>query len=200
MSATDRLVTDYLAKLESELAGIPRAGRREMLDEVRAHIADAAAGLSPEDEVGMHNILERLGDPSEIAAEARERFGVRSVQTTWREIGALILLPFGGVVFPVVGWLIGVALLWVSDAWSSRDKLIGTLLIPGGLVGPVLLVLLASNTEGGVCHSTFSGGPTYCGGDQVYSWPLFLFALLVVIPLAAEGYLIWRLRTGARST
>ena len=82
MSATDRLVTAISPGWSRSWPGIPRAGRREMLDEVRGHIADAAAGLSPEDETGIRNVLERLGDPSEIAAEARERFGVRSASST----------------------------------------------------------------------------------------------------------------------
>ena len=200
MRTPDSLVDDYLDRLESELRGVPRAGRREVLDEIEAHIAEARAELPADDEVDVRNLLERLGDPADIAAEARERFGVRRPRTTWREIAALILLPFGGFVLPVVGWLAGVVLLWLSDAWTSRDKLIGTLLIPGGLLGPVLLVLLASNTGGGVCRRPFSGGPTYCGGDRVYSWPLALFVLLVVIPLAAEVYLIWRLRRGVRTS
>jgi uncharacterized membrane protein len=199
MSATDRLVSDYLARLESELVEIPRAGRREVLDEIRAHVTEAAADLPPDDETAMRNVLERLGDPAEIAAEARERFGVRRVRTTWREIAALILLPFGGLVVPLVGWLIGVLLLWMSNARSSRDKVIGTLLLPGGVFGPVLFVFLASNTEGSVCHRTFAGGPTYCGGDRVYSWPLVLFVLLLLVPIAAEAYLIWRLRRGVRA-
>lgn len=157
MTAVDSLVDAYLDRLESELAGVPRAGRREVLDEIEAHIAEARAELSAHDETEMRNLLERLGDPAEIAAEVRDRFGVQRPRTTWREIGALILLPLGGVEVPVAGWIAGVVLLWLSDAWTSRDKLVGTLLIPGGLVGPVLLVLVASNTGGGVCHSTFFG-------------------------------------------
>src|SRR5213078_2937027 len=96
MSSSDRLVSDYLERLESGLAGIPRAGRREVLDEIEAHIQESLAELDSEDEVGVRNVLDRLGEPAEIAADARERFGVKRPKTTWREIGALILLPFGG--------------------------------------------------------------------------------------------------------
>jgi hypothetical protein len=32
-----------------------------------------------------------------------------------------------------VGWLAGLVLLWSSRAWTTRDKWIGTLVIPGGL-------------------------------------------------------------------
>lgn len=199
MTATDFLVDAYLDRLEAELAGVPRAARREVLDEIEAHIAEARAALPEDDEIEVRNLLERLGEPSEIAAEVRERYGLQRPGTTWREIGALILLPFGGLVVPLVGWLAGVALLWLSDAWTSRDKWIGTLLLPGGVAGPVFLGFLAANTEGGTCHASFAGGPTYCGGDHVYSWPLALFVLLVAVPLVAEAYLIWRLRRGVRA-
>jgi formate hydrogenlyase subunit 3/multisubunit Na+/H+ antiporter MnhD subunit len=36
------------------------------------------------------------------------------------------------VLLPLV-WVVGVVLLWRSRAWSRRDKLLGTLVIPGGL-------------------------------------------------------------------
>ncbi len=49
------------------------------------------------------------------------------------EVGALVLLLVGGIVLPMFGWLIGVVLLWVSNAWNVRDKVIGTLFVPGGL-------------------------------------------------------------------
>ena len=140
MSSTDRLVSDYLDRLESELSGIPRAGRREVMDGIEAHVEEAVAELEPDDEAGVRNVLDRVGDPAEIAAEARERFGVRQPRTTWREIGALILLPFGGFLVPVIGWFAGVVLLWVSDAWNTRDKVIGTLVLRAGL--PPLLPAL----------------------------------------------------------
>jgi hypothetical protein len=179
MSASDRLVSDYLDRLEAELAGIPRAGRREVVDEIEAHISEARAELLPDDEAGMRNVLERLGEPAEIAADARERFGVKRVQTTWREIGALILLPFGGFILPAFGWFVGVVLLWISDSWSTRDKLIGTLVLPGGIAVPFFLFAFVGEGTGG------SGRPV---------WPAVLLVSLLLAPLVADGYLLWRLR------
>jgi hypothetical protein len=57
-----------------------------------------------------------------------------------REWAAILLLAFGGFIF-VIGWIVGLALLWSSRAWTYRDKLIGTLVIPGGLAGSVLVIL-----------------------------------------------------------
>ena len=52
---------------------------------------------------------------------------------SWREWAAVILLPlFGGFAFGV-GWLVGLVLLWSSRLWTTRDKLIGTLIVPGGI-------------------------------------------------------------------
>ena len=51
-------------------------------------------------------MLERLGDPADIAAEARERFGLPAEParpaTPWLEVIALILL-----VIPFLGWIWG---------------------------------------------------------------------------------------------
>ena len=37
-------------------------------------------------------------------------------------------------------WLVGVVLLWISSAWTRREKVIGTLVIPGGLALPMFLL------------------------------------------------------------
>src|SRR6266542_4042978 len=136
--------------LEVELDDLPRARRREIVDEISRHIAEARADLEAEMEADVRNILETLGDPAEIAAEARDRFEVRPVPPAQAEragateIAALILLLVGGLVLPVIGWIVGVVLLWASNAWTVRDKLIGTLVLPGGLMLPFGLFFLAA--------------------------------------------------------
>jgi hypothetical protein len=45
----------------------------------------------------------------------------------------ITLLLAGGFAFGF-GWLAGAVLLWLSDAWTAREKLVGTLVVPGGLV------------------------------------------------------------------
>jgi uncharacterized membrane protein len=191
MTAADRLVSDYLDRLQSELSGFPRQGRREVLDEVKAHIAEARAELAPDDEVGVRNVLERLGDPAEIAAEAQERVEVRRTGTTWREVCALLLLPLGGfVVF--VGWFVGVVLLWTSDAWTTRDKWIGTLILPGGLLLPAYLLLAGGSVE--ACVGGAPGQPATCTGGGTNVWLAVLAAIVVLAPFFAVGYLLWRLK------
>src|SRR5687767_11415213 len=133
MNDTDALVANYLKRLEKELSDLPRARRRELVEEISEHIDEARSGLEAQSEAEMRTLLDRLGDPADIAAEARERFGVQPKKSGAVEVGALILLPIGGVIVPVLGWVVGVVLLWVSDVWSKREKLIGTFAVPGGL-------------------------------------------------------------------
>jgi uncharacterized membrane protein len=195
---TDRLIEDYLRTLERELDGLPWARRREVLDEISEHISAARAELENESESAIRTMLDRLGDPADIAAEAGGRvagaepsaIAVRS-SAGWQEIAALVLLPLGGLVIPVLGWVIGLILLWSSNAWTTREKLLGTLVVPGGLVVPVALFFMAGASVRS-CASLGDGSVTCTGGEShlmqglLYGGliALLLAPLLVVIFLA----------------
>jgi uncharacterized membrane protein len=74
MNATgERLVDDYLDRLDDALADLPGAERREIVEEITEHIAVARAELGPDDEAGLRTLLDRLGDPDQIAADAHGR-------------------------------------------------------------------------------------------------------------------------------
>jgi hypothetical protein len=191
----DALIVRYLQDLGGELRDLPANRRQELLDEVGEHIAAARAALDPETEAGVRTVLERLGDPADIAAEARERFGVQRPParpaTPWLEVIALVLL-----VIPFVGWVVGAVLVWLSRLWTTRDKLIGTL---GGLSWIVAgLGTLSISAQGPrAVGSSAPVGPTEAGLLEV-----ILFVLPFVLPIAAAIYLGVRLRwgTAARST
>jgi hypothetical protein len=192
-STADHLVDDYLKRLRKELAGLPRERRRELEQEISEHIAAARATLSAQNEAEIRTLLDRIGDPADIAAEARERFGIQPRKTGWKEITALILLPIGGVLIPVLGWFIGLVLLWVSDVWSIRDKLIGTFVLPGGLLVPLGLGFVAGSGE--ACVETPGGPVENCSGG---TGPLGIAAAIVLflLPVASSAYLAWRMRRG----
>ena len=198
-STADKLVEDYLKRLNAELRGLPRARRRELVEEISAHIAEARADLETEDEAEIRTLLDRLGEPAEIAVEATERFGPRPSKAGWKEVGALVLLPIGGVILPVLGWFIGIVLLWISDAWSTRDKLVGTLLFPGGLLLPVALGVLASGSSG--CGTVVTpqlppqpNSSRDCPpADGTGIWEVALVVMLVLVPLLTTIYLARRM-------
>ncbi len=180
----DRLVDDYLNRLGRELSDLPRARRRELTDEIAEHIAEARAGLEAENEVEIRNLLERLGDPAEIAAEERARSGARPRRAGPIEIFALIGLLIGGFLF-VVGWFVGLVFLWVSDAWTTGEKLVGTLLVPGGLVPAFLIGTGALGGYSETCAAT--GDPAtgaelsmVCTGGPSLAARIFWIALSVI--------------------
>ena len=119
---TDEIARRYLKRLGKELGDLPAVYRNEVLDEIRDHIADSrVAGQSNAE---MLAVLSRLGDPKSIAHDARERFELTSYRAGTTEIAAIILLLFS---FSIVGYIVGLVLVWRSPAWRRLDKLIGTL-------------------------------------------------------------------------
>jgi uncharacterized membrane protein len=194
-STADRLVDDYLRRLNRELAGVPRARRGELVEEIAEHIAEARAGLEDEREAEIRTLLDRLGDPAEIAAEARERFGVQQARRSGLDVLALVLLLIGGIVLPVVGWFIGVVLLWASSAWTTGEKVIGTLVVPGGLALPLFFGVVA--VSGGNCSGPVGGGlecsDTSSTATQFVSTTVAI--LLFIAPLLTTVFLARRMRT-----
>lgn len=185
----------------------------------------------------MHvaEVLDHLGTPQEIADAA---YGEMPVPVTThpssayggsagalpgtasggsriagRDTTAIILVLLGGFAFGV-GWLIGIVLLWSSTAWRMRDKWIGTLLIPGGLAGTLLLGGLATSVSVRTCASVpgsvpvpavsfsaagpgelaFRAAGDACGGGPHWV-PILLLAFVLLAPLFTT---FWLIRTARR--
>jgi uncharacterized membrane protein len=186
MTSADELVADYLKRLERELSDLPRGRRREIADEVSAHIAEARASGDVESEAEMLTLLDRVGAPDEIAAEARARLDLRPAKPGSREVWALILLAVGGFFVPLIGWLVGVYLLWSSAVWSRTEKLIGTLAtveLGGGLIALAFLAQRRISPSG--ANSSTSTSETLLGLAAL---------LLFVLGIAVVTYLAVRLR------
>ena len=185
----EALILRYLQDLEAALGDLPADRRRELLDEVGEHIATARAALDPENEVTVRTMLERLGDPADIAAEARERFGVQprppAPATPRLEVVAIVLL-----VIPFLGWVVGVVLVWVSRLWTTRDKLIGTL---GGLAW----VWAGAGTVSMSARGSTAVGSGPLGPTETSLLELILFVVPFLLPVLAAVYLGFRLRRRA---
>jgi hypothetical protein len=190
---TDALILRYLQDLQTQLQDLPADRRRELLDEVGDHIAAARADLDPEDEAAVRTLLDRLGDPADIAAEARERFGVQlppaRPATPRLEVAAVVLLAI-----PFLGWVVGVALVWVSRLWTTRDKLIGTI---GGLswVWAGLGTIMVQRPSTPVAATGIGEAPAGPAGSTPLE--VVLVVLPFVLPLVAAVYLGIRLRRRA---
>ena len=188
------LAGEYLERLRRAGRGLPPGRRRELLAEIEAHLSEAI-DPSASDAQAL-TVLDRLGEPEAIiAAETPDpdRLPNRRGTSEW---AAIILLLFGGFIFGF-GWFAGLILLCRSRAWTTRDKWIGTLVIPGGLATSVLIGLLALGRPtkkvcygiaGGVQHCTNAGGPST--GSNVLG--VAVFAFLVLAPIATSVYLARR--------
>jgi hypothetical protein len=130
----DDRVALYLSELRDELANVEPAVRERTVRGIALRIADERS-----EGAGVEEILRGIGDPVGLAGDVRVLHGVRT-RSRWREVAAIVLLPFGGVVIPIAGWFVGLYFLWSSPVWPMRTKLFATLCLPGGALGPLLLV------------------------------------------------------------
>jgi uncharacterized membrane protein len=236
----DQLVEDYLRELSNAARGLPADRRDELVEEITAHIAEARQ--SDGSPTAVRNILDRLGDPADIVRAAADMppgspawsgapgsgagHPVAAAAQPGRvgalELAAVLFLLLGGIVIPVLGWFIGVVLLWMSPRWTARDKLLGTLVWPGGLLAPAVLLvagaaagLLATSVT--TCTSvdpvaapvsssqeTVVQAATHCttsGGIGLPPWLVITLGLILLI-LAVAGP-VWtasRLLRRARQT
>ncbi|HUY57115.1 MAG TPA: hypothetical protein VMV12_04735 [Candidatus Micrarchaeaceae archaeon] len=176
----ETLVSRYLADLDRALRSLAAPRRRQIMEEISAHIAEGRAELDGDDEAGVRALLDRVGDPELIAEEA----GASAEPPRGSDAWVPWLLLVGGFLL-VVGWFAGVLLLWTSHAWGLRDKLLGTFVLPGGLLG--LVVLGGFPTSVGEC----SGTSTCVSSGFSLPFPLGIVLLLValVAPLATAWHL-----------
>ena len=221
----DQLVEDYLRELHIAAQGLPADRRDELIEEITAHIAEARQ--SDGSPLAVRNILDRLGDPADIIRAAADTPPGSPASPAWSgapgsgaghpagqpgragalELAAVLFLLLGGIVIPVLGWFIGVVLLWMSPRWTSKDKLLGTLVWPGGLLAPALLVvagaaagLLATSATTctssdlvaapvGSSQETVAQTATHCttsGGIGLPPWLVITLGLILLI-LAVAG-------------
>lgn len=186
----NRLVDDYIESLARAARSLPAGRREELLADVRSHVAESGATTEAE----VRNVLERLGSAEEILAEYEDVPGTPPrVEPRLRiqEYAALVLLPLGGFLF-IVGWLVGVVLLWTSDRWRTSEKLLGTFFPPFGYLALIILGMLPGQICTGV--SDGSGGVTEsCTGAALPIWiGMPLFALLAIAPIATVAVLAHR--------
>jgi hypothetical protein len=173
-STADRLVDDYLERLADAAQALPRDRCTELVSETREHIAASMIGSAGADEAAVRTMLDRLGEPDDIVAAAMEidppdrPAYSRPPQGRQRgiglEVGAAIMLTAGSLI-PIFGWLIGLMLLWSSGLWRRSEKVLATLIVPGGPGLVLLFGLLPAQSCVGA-----SGGPV--GGQVTTTVPV----------------------------
>jgi hypothetical protein len=126
---TEGLVEDYLRRLFSAAIVLPSDRRAELVSEIRSRVEDALGAAAAVDEADVRNVLDRVGPPEEIVIAAIEaQPGTRGLlaRVGVLEVAAVLVLGLGGFFLPIVSWLVGVVLVWISRGWSTSEKLIAT--------------------------------------------------------------------------
>ncbi len=128
VTSHDALVDNYLRAVGQALTGVPAYRRDELLDDLREHIAAGRAEFGPDEtEAEVRSLLDHLGDPAEVAAEARLDAGLPlpdapplHLQPSKRT-GAVVwvLIALGAVAVLCVGMLV-IGLLAFAGAGSVQ--------------------------------------------------------------------------------
>ena len=185
-----QIIDEYLAALETELRDLAPSDRADIILEVREHYEEARRELPDLTEAALRNIVERLGPPPEIAAEARQRLGV-TVRTSVTDS-----LPAPSTPFPtpsaagplevaaLIGWMVwwpaGVMLMAISTRWTKRVKATAMVVELGFLA----LVLGYFSTPTYFNHSS---------GSHNWILPLFLLFPPTLPGIVGAVYLTWKL-------
>ena len=189
---TDRLIDEYLRRLDAAAAHLQRSRRAELVAEIREHIETALREEEAADEVAVRNVLERLGPPEEIVEAAEPPATEGPARTGKLEIAALVAM-----VIPFVGWLFGIVLVFVSQAWTSREKLVGVALALTPVLVPLLgfMVAGADGTQEPVPAEPPVGLEQENTGGGIGPLEAVTLALLFIAGgLPSALYLGWRLR------
>jgi uncharacterized membrane protein len=199
----DKLVADYLGRLRAAASRLPTGRRDDLIGEIATHIAEArAAGPAEASEYPAHvrNVLERLGDPEDIVRAADQPAGAFDSYAAAAtaaapsdragpgaglgalEISAIVLLLLGGFLAGI-GWLAGVVLLWLSPRWRTGDKVLGTLVWPGGLLVPGVILAVVTAAQDGPRQM----GPTHLAVVLIFVLFAMLGPILVAIRLVRHA-------------
>jgi len=191
-------VDAYLRQLDFALSTLPWDQRSEIFTDISEHIQRELAGAG-DDPAVVAAVLERVGDPRAIAQEAGAPPAVAPMPPRPRgrglEIAAVILISAGSFLLPVIGWIVGVALLWASSRFSRADKLVGTLVPPFGFFAPLFLALTASSGSGSLCVHQVSPvtGATSCTVHSSGGLPATVGITLLLVLVGAAIYTTVRL-------
>lgn len=146
----DRLVSEYLSRLHAAAWVLPADRRTALVDGARhrlyAELGDDA------DPARTRAAIAALGPPEDAVRREAATLGPSAPVpprplSVWgsREVAAVLLLAIGGLALPVVGPMVGLALAWLSDRWTTAQRLVATVLA----VAPLLLLAVVSAALGG---------------------------------------------------
>lgn len=166
----------YVYRLTQAVRGLPT----DVAEGVVSGVREELSGLSG---TAATERMAELGDPEFIAASARAELPAATRRSeSWQySVMTAALIAVGGILVPLVGWIVGVVLLATSRLWTRSDKLVGS------LAAPVLIIVactIARIAEFGFVVGNGMFSPIASG----------TMVALVVAPLVSTPYLLVRAR------
>lgn len=212
MTTTDaaRQRNEFMARLDVAMQSVPHG----IASEIRGGIAEELEGLDAE---GTAARIAQLGDPVVIAREAH--VGAQDARTPpgfvaaepraavtatkGFAIAAALVLSFGGILVPVIGWIVGAVMVCASSLWKTWEKVVA-IVVPLGLAATVIvfglgawhaeapeLTVTETRAGNGVAAPMVSDPLVPAAYDVVW---MGVFGLGVVLIPASGLWLLWRLR------
>jgi uncharacterized membrane protein len=142
---TDVLTREYLKRLDKALAPLPRARRAQLVAEIAEHVATARAQLERPTDADIESLLDRMGRPEDIAAEAMGLERPVSPSGRWMTRIGLVLLPVAGVLIAaeLIGGVTGaVHYILRSGITAKRREWSIAFFIVVGVIGPITASLV----------------------------------------------------------
>lgn len=136
--------TAYLNELEHAAVGLPAARRSELLAQVNEHLDRELASVTNATEAQL--VLDRLGDPYDVAAEAAKDLpGPAATGSKAAEIVSLLLLGIGGFALPLIAPFIGVLMMLSTPRWTPHQVRMTGFIVGVGLLAVIALMALAAS-------------------------------------------------------
>jgi hypothetical protein len=204
----DPVVEDYLRRLDLAAGVLPDDRRRELVGEIAEHIAASRAGGQVTNEAQLRTLLDRIGAPADIVAAARDEENPTGVvmaagpvrgrrPSIVTEIIAVLLLTVGSIL-PIVGWIAGVVMVWLSRRWRTSEKILATLVFPGGPGLALFVGTFGLRTSTCATRSDSSGEVTSCTHSGGMPWlGVTVFIIWVAAPIVVGIVLLVRARDRA---
>lgn len=120
----EQLLEAYFGDLDAALSDLPRARREQLMGEIRQHVDQALAELQPGSTSDVRDVLDRVGQPEEIAAAALDE----GVGAQPRRMGTGVrFLIAGAALLAVAGLATGLVLGLSSPTSPSAGRTTTTL-------------------------------------------------------------------------
>jgi hypothetical protein len=176
-TTSDQLVSDYLGDLNLALRIVGARVRREYLNEIKEHISEARSQLEADDEQGVRELLNNLGDPDVLAHELLATQRQQSGNWWQRRVAATGLARV--IAFTTVGLL--AVLVVIGLIYSNLYRPLYLSL--GGAGG---VEVLAPN--GSPARTVSDGAQLDTGAPTVFEEPVSKwFTVKVIASLYNEG-------------